>query len=637
MSLDAMLAAHGEAALEALASKGLVRRARRDFEAGKAAVTARDGGGATVAADGQTVQIDGNGPLAAQCDCPAMGLCRHILLAVLALQAEAPVDAAGMRAAEEIAALSEAELSGYAGAEWQAALSLAHAGGEVVEDGPTATVALSERPATVTFIPRQGLNGAALKGPEGKRRSIVAAAALILRASRSMALPAADPAVGKAFDPDFCDAVAEALEAALASVLTGAAEMAQDLLFDLAISARAEAAPRLAGHLRALAAEATKAATRDVGFDPADFLAEAARTYALAAAIRSAPGDTALTGAKARDYAEAPALTLWLLGASKWRTAAGARGVTAYGFAPENGRWFSTGVARGAGVDLAFVPEAAYRGALWGAGAMNALIGQKLALPAPRVAADGQIAQSLDQPASRLPEPLTADTVAKMAVRDWGALRADLADRMGVGLRRRASPLPALIAPARLSFAAFDEMAQRYEIWAHDAAGDRIRLVAQPRDEDWMCSLKDAISGLVALLVEARAGEEGMVLRPVSLLRAEGASMRVLNLDFDKLLERDRCRPLLAQLRDALPCTETADAAPPDPLSALPHRAMEALVDLAAGGLRAEARQLLAQLESTGLLCLAASLQQTLANPVPAAILRTAYLAAETKTVIAQP
>lgn len=42
MTLKAMLDTHDEAALSALASVGLVRRAGRDLEAGKATVETRD-------------------------------------------------------------------------------------------------------------------------------------------------------------------------------------------------------------------------------------------------------------------------------------------------------------------------------------------------------------------------------------------------------------------------------------------------------------------------------------------------------------------------------------------------------------------------------------------------------------------
>ena len=93
MSLNATLAAHDTAALEALASAGAVRRAVRDVEEGKVRVLSRDDGSAVVEAGGQRVEIGAEGPRAARCACPATGLCRHVLAAVLALRADAPGDA----------------------------------------------------------------------------------------------------------------------------------------------------------------------------------------------------------------------------------------------------------------------------------------------------------------------------------------------------------------------------------------------------------------------------------------------------------------------------------------------------------------------------------------------------------------
>ncbi len=92
MSLSAMLETHDANALSALASVGLVRRATRDLEAGKAEVQSRDDAGASVTADGQVVTLDAGGPVAAQCSCPATGICRHIILAILALRESSEAD-----------------------------------------------------------------------------------------------------------------------------------------------------------------------------------------------------------------------------------------------------------------------------------------------------------------------------------------------------------------------------------------------------------------------------------------------------------------------------------------------------------------------------------------------------------------
>ena len=87
MNLAALIAAHDVAALEALTSPGLVRRAGKDLDAGKARVIARDKAEARVEAGGYELAISGGCLAEVQCPCPATGICKHVILAVLALRA----------------------------------------------------------------------------------------------------------------------------------------------------------------------------------------------------------------------------------------------------------------------------------------------------------------------------------------------------------------------------------------------------------------------------------------------------------------------------------------------------------------------------------------------------------------------
>jgi SWIM zinc finger len=408
MSLD--LTAYDDAALEALAPKGLVRRARRDFEAGVAAVRERTGSTAVVETEGQTVNIDARGPKGARCTCPAGGICRHILVAVMAVNAAAPAAApqaveTGASAADEICALSQAELTAFAGADWTTAVGLAAASTDsaVVESGRNCTVELAGAPTGVTFIAGLGLKGAAFKGAKSRRRVVVAASAILMRQKRGLAVDVAEAELTPAKDgvaQDYLDDAAQKLTRGVRIVLKAASPVAADILFDLAISARAEAAPRLTAKLRGLAKQAGRAATRDIQFEPDAFLAEAAATFALIAALKRQPTDSALTGAVRRDYEAVPAFDLWMLGATTWRTDAGARGLTLHGFAPEERRWRSVSIARGAGMDPTFDPRAAYQMPLWGAGVASATMGKVLHLAKPLVAADDTLATTLAQPAA---------------------------------------------------------------------------------------------------------------------------------------------------------------------------------------------------------------------------------------------
>ena len=491
MSLD--LSAYDDAALEALAPKGVVRRARRDFEAGLASVRERSGNAAVVEADGQTVNIDARGPKGARCTCPAGDVCRHILVAVMAVNAGSATAAPraedasaspGASAADEICALSHADLTAFAGADWNAAVTLAAASADspVVETGRNCTVELSGAPTGVTFIAGLGLKGAAFKGAKTRRRVVVAAAAILLRQRRGVALDQADaePAAPKAgVAKDYLDDAAQKLARSVRIVLKAASPVAADILFDLAISARAETAPRLTAKLRSLAKQAGRAATRDIAFEPDAFLSEAASTFALIEGLKRQPDDVALTGGVRRDYEAAPAFDLWMLGATTWRTDAGARGLTLHGFAPDDKRWRSVSIARGAGMDPTFDPRAAYQMPLWGAGIASAIMGKVLRLAEPLVAGDGAIALTLARPAAIASgiSNLNALIDAGAAAVHWNAIRQDLSQRLGVGLRRRAAPAPVLLAPASHGALAFNEVSLLRE--SRQAAKLRIRFGPQ--------------------------------------------------------------------------------------------------------------------------------------------------------------
>src|SRR5213075_943025 len=84
--LAALLASFDKAALGALTSVGLVRRAGKDLEkAGELALETDDGGVKVTLADA-VVTIPEAGPAAARCTCPAGVKCRHVVMGVLYLQ-----------------------------------------------------------------------------------------------------------------------------------------------------------------------------------------------------------------------------------------------------------------------------------------------------------------------------------------------------------------------------------------------------------------------------------------------------------------------------------------------------------------------------------------------------------------------
>ena len=80
------LAAFDDEALAAIASKGLVRRARKDVEDGLVGEIVFETTAARIRVSVFTVTLPDKGPAFAKCTCPASACCRHILAAVIHLR-----------------------------------------------------------------------------------------------------------------------------------------------------------------------------------------------------------------------------------------------------------------------------------------------------------------------------------------------------------------------------------------------------------------------------------------------------------------------------------------------------------------------------------------------------------------------
>jgi SWIM zinc finger len=645
MSLGKLLAAHDDAALEALASKGLVRRAKRDLEAGLAEITERNTTTATVSADGQTVAIDARGLAHCRCTCPAGGVCRHIVLAVMALRrAEAAIAAPALqpggqiqspqRAIDDLRALAEADLRKFAGAAWATAVTLADASHDAAihEEGHNCRVEFVATAVTVTFIAGQPLKAAAYKGPKTRARAVTTAAAIVVRTRHGVAVEAAEPAAApeQRLSAEFLGSTRDVVVRAVRSVLTGPSPLTIDALFDLAISARADAAPRLTAQLRALASDAGLALKRDVNFEPDRFVAAAADTVALIEGLTVAPLDAALTGSLRRNYEPHSALELWLLCASCWRSDTGARGVTFHAFAAQERRWYSATIARAAGQDPMFDAKAAYRQPLWGAGQPETLMGKRLTLAEPLVASDRSIA-IVQQHAATIGPPLgsVAELIETGAAHsNWYALRADLAQRFGSGLRRRALPLPVILCPAQFRGFAFDELAQVYELEVIDADGAALVLTLPANASELAQRLRREGNQLGFVCAEATAAKGRPLLRPVAIGIEASSTVDIVNLDLDHWRHQSLAQAALSRLREIV-STPPGPQPITDPLRGLALRSLDVATAAASAAPIADAKALVVECEAAGLLTLARTLEGLTAKPDVSRALRAAYLAAE--------
>ena len=111
--LTGVLRGMDDDALAQLANTGLVRRARKDLTSAGPRLLV-EGESAFVETGGQRVTLAAL-PADCRCDCPAAGICRHVLGALIFLRENAPHAAPSASAREELRALDEAAVEAWAG------------------------------------------------------------------------------------------------------------------------------------------------------------------------------------------------------------------------------------------------------------------------------------------------------------------------------------------------------------------------------------------------------------------------------------------------------------------------------------------------------------------------------------------
>lgn len=578
--LKEVLAAFDEAALIGLASKGLLRRARRDIEQDLVDVVELDDATAVVQADGEEVRLDTKGPAAARCTCPAAGMCRHILAAVLVVQAgrEEAADTAPVEETEgeestdapeepsdtpaqppdpiaEICNLSEAQIAKWAGkAAMRAALEMLadEAAPGITREGRAVVVRFADDVPEIRYLPGLGLDGMVSKVSKTKRKALHAAAVLAVRQGegvdpapdeRADATPASEPV---APDADFLNAVERCLADCVRTGFNKAPLVLEERLFALSVATRADDLPRLSRLLRAISAMVRSKRAREFTLDTHAYFSRVADAFMLVRALQSdvIASDMvklgALAGLVRQDYAATQTLELFGAGAQVWQTGSGARGVTGYFYSADLNQWFSASLARSSGQDPSFKPMHAYRSeALWSASSLQTLSRSRVVLTNPAASADGRLSMAKTVKCTTTPWPVSREAVSDWpaCIHTWGELQSDLLAHFRPSLSEgQVAPRPVLLAPSHHAPAYFDELAQQ-TVWPLcDADGAWIGLTLP--HGTW----NDHISGHLEALAKTRtmwavsalaiSERDRFVLRPFAVWSGEGEKS-VFNLGLD--------------------------------------------------------------------------------------------------------
>lgn len=551
MSWQAVYRSFDDDSLATLANAGLLRRALKDVEAGKVGWQGDAGG--VVLADGQQVRLDGGGPQKARCDCPAPGICKHILAAAVWLR-ELPDDAASETAPgvlEEVLAQDSALLCKQAGKPAvRQALAWLLDGDQVQATVVNARlqIELPSLKLACSYLRGAGYEGMVSETPMKIRKALhlYALACVWRQHGREFAWPA-----GMETAPVEDEGVSSAELLFLAQVrrllgelhdngLSHASAIAAGQLRALTMSARGESLPRLAAMLRGLGGTLDLLVRRDYHASERLAFDEMASIYALCAALEQATGEPLqrLRGQARRSFdaaGESP-LELLPLGAWWWETRGGAHGLTVSFWDHAAGRIVQAVLARPDASDRSFTRESSWNAtSLWqGAGSVQRLCEQGLILSGASMAADGRLAMDSQAHASTVPLwELDDARWQDLGFADWAALAAFLGENVGLA----AQPIDCvLLRPSAVAAPRLDEVRQQLDWQVFDASGGAWNLAIpaqealRPRITRLQAAVTDGADIRAVLASRTRGEFDGW--QPVALLIAKNGKLRVVSLDF---------------------------------------------------------------------------------------------------------
>jgi hypothetical protein len=362
--LRRLVASLDTTALEALANKGLLRRARKDVERGiETRICGETDTSLRIRIGDFEVTLPESGPATAGCSCPAAGVCQHILTAVLFLQRETPeaipaqatAPSASSPAAtlpsSELMAITPEQLEKWAGKpSFRAGLKLVCQFTPEIIAEKAIRIRFPLINLEVHFIPGGGLDGMIASGGKGdSRQFIVAAVVGFQRANGTQwdivaeAAPLAASEGAPRSRSEVLDSCQLLLTETLNNGLSRISNANQQRWATLAVSALGVNLPRLALLLRGIGDEAAIVLARDARSDLGRMLDRMAQTHALCSALE-AGGDsprTDLVGLHRTRYDEVGHLDLVGAAAWPWRTASGYEGLTVLFWDPSGKRWNS--------------------------------------------------------------------------------------------------------------------------------------------------------------------------------------------------------------------------------------------------------------------------------------------------------
>jgi hypothetical protein len=559
--ITALIRGFDDASWEALASKGLLRRARKELDGGlQVDILGETDAMLTLAVPPFQVGIPAAGPARAQCTCPAPGICQHILAAGLFLQSapaatEAhPIAATPEAIRDEIAALSLERLKAWAGsADFRAGAALFEKNSlpSAIEYSESILIRLMPSAIEARYVPGGGLDGMILPRTNPKR--VAVAVMLALRQSLGLGIPRPDQQQSliqmtgaPRTHAELLASVQSVLEDAVTVGLSHLSPNVADRLLTLAVSTQGANLPRVSLALKALSDEVYALARRNAQADEARLFLSAARVYALVEAIQRSGGlpEPALIGTSRLQYVDVPEMEVFGLGAYTWKTRSGYAGLTLLFWSNTTREFLSWSEARPQAQPAGqqFDPRQRFfaEGPWDGTQSPRQAASSALKLRNARRTVGGRISGSAKTSALVLsPTRPEALAFADRLFSSWRELRSYAARLQPLGLRD-SNPLErvVLLEPAFFDAKSFDSVTQTFRWDVYDAAGERLQLTLP--FEHWS---KDAIGTLEGLkpaaesrwqiLVNLALHDAELQAQPISILQPENRESPIFHLAFD--------------------------------------------------------------------------------------------------------
>lgn len=471
-------------ALEALASKGLVRRAQKDLERGVAVrIESEENGTVSFVVGEFRVTIPVAGPARAQCSCSSAVVCQHVLAAVLFLQREpGPAMEDGRLAGEELLSFSREQLEAWAGKTvFRAALKVASQSPVEWSAERGLVIRFPAMNAQCHYASGGGLDGIIVSASVKDRKRLAAAAVIAFQKLKGVGweipgVSAAAPEESAGAPRSRSEVLDSAQQVFSELIENGMARLsgsAQQRLETLAMSALGVNLPRLSLALRRLSNECALVMARDANADLGRMLTAIAHTHALCAALQQGGAEPRpdLVGWFRTQYESLGNLDLMGISAWPWHTASGYTGLTLLFWDVAGKRWSSWTESSPVHQQLGFHPAARYRqpGPWEGAESPRELVCGSFRLmnarrnPADRLSGSGR---------SRV----LMTGVAKIAEHgvpifsDWTQLSQAFDSRHTAGLKEP-NPLDAILGvrPAAWGQRAFDPVTQIFSWPMYDA------------------------------------------------------------------------------------------------------------------------------------------------------------------------